>query len=108
MSAMILALSLLVTALAVARVTRLIVTDSITIKARMIILKRSGDTGWLTMLFHCPYCMSVWVGFIAAPLWWAVVGLPWISFRALFFIPALAMAFAQVTSFTTAIDKVGS
>lgn len=105
---MILALSFLVTALAVARVTRLIVSDVIANPIRLAILKRSGDTGKLTFLFHCPYCFSVWVGFVASPLWWAVTGLPWGGARPWFFIPAIAMAFAQVTSFTTAIDKVGS
>lgn len=69
------AVLLIVYALAVARVTGLIQADSITEGARDALL------GWLdnrpkTMgafvadLIQCPWCVSIWVGAVAAPLVW--------------------------------------
>jgi hypothetical protein len=96
---MLLIISLIATALAVARISRLIAIDQITLPIRQWVLKRSGDNGWFTFLIHCPYCASVWVGAAASPLWWFFGDKAW------FLIPAIALAFAQVTSLTTKIEQ---
>lgn len=53
--------TLIVLIFAVARVTRLIVDDKISLPIRQWVLAKSGDDGWFTILVHCPWCMGVWV-----------------------------------------------
>lgn len=90
------AVLLIVYALAVARVTGLIYADAITEGARDALL------GWLdnrpkTMgafvadLIQCPWCVSIWVGAVAAPLVWFWGDHP------VMLVPALMLAFSQVT-----------
>lgn len=56
-----LVLSLIVAALAVARLARLVAEDQITVGFRRMVVNRFGPEGWLTKLVHCaPWCMSVW------------------------------------------------
>jgi hypothetical protein len=86
-------LTLLITALAVMRVTRLIVLDQITMPIRSWVVTRNGDTGWWTFLLHCPLCASVWIAAAVAPLYWFVGRSPG------FLIPVLALAFAQLVVF---------
>lgn len=107
------ALIVLVYALAVARVTRLINADRITQRPRMWLenvlwfrWERSlGNVGALiepedrphidpplgVYLLTCPWCVSIYVGAVAAPIayWWGAE--PWLL------VPALALAFSQVT-----------
>lgn len=86
---------LIVFTLAVARVTGLITTDTITEGAR------DAFVGWLddrprTMgsfvatLIQCPWCAGMWVSAVAAPLVWFWGGSPVVL------IPAMALAFSQV------------
>jgi hypothetical protein len=53
--------TLIVLMFAVARVTRLIVDDKISLPIRQWVLRKSGDDGWFTTLVHCPWCMGIWV-----------------------------------------------
>ncbi len=90
------AVLLLIYALAVARVTGLIVTDSITEPVRDKIVAalddRPGTSGALVAeLITCPWCAGMWVSLIAAPLVWFWGESP------VMLIPALALAFSQVT-----------
>jgi hypothetical protein len=92
-------LQLLVYALAVARVTGLIVADSITEPIRdAIVVKlddRPGSAGELvSTLITCPWCAGMWVSLAAAPLVWFWGDSP------VMLIPALALAFSQVTGMT--------
>lgn len=59
---MMLIVSLIVAAFAVARLTRLIVDDQITIGFRRWVLQKWGDESWQSYLMTCPWCMSIWVG----------------------------------------------
>lgn len=54
-------LTLIVLTFAVARVTRLIVDDKISLPIRQWVLQRSGEDGWLFYLVSCPWCMGVWI-----------------------------------------------
>lgn len=92
-------LQLAVYALAVARVTGLIQADSITEDARDALIGWLDDRpktlgAFITDLIQCPWCVSVWVGFIAAPLIWFFGDSP------VMLIPAIALAFSQVTGMT--------
>jgi hypothetical protein len=90
------ALQLLVYALAVARVTGLITTDSITEDARDAVIGWLDDRpktlgAYLATLITCPWCAGMWVSLIAAPLVWIWGDSP------VMLIPALALAFSQAT-----------
>jgi len=67
---------LLVT-LATARVTRLVVVDQISAPTRRWIAIRFGEKGWLAYLFHCPFCMSVWLSFIGSAAWIMLASMTW-------------------------------
>lgn len=62
MTAALITLALLL--LATTRVTRAIVNDKIADPIRTWVVRRNGENGWWTYLFHCPWCMGWW---IAAP-----------------------------------------
>lgn len=59
--------SLLIAVLAVARVTRLLVEDRIAVGLRQWVVRRWGEDGKMAYLFHCPWCMSIWVGLVTMP-----------------------------------------
>lgn len=44
-------------------------------------------------LVTCPWCVSVYVGGVAAPLWYWLSSSPWLL------VPAIALAFSYVTGF---------
>lgn len=81
-------ITLLVTALAVARVTRLLVSDRITEAPRSALLRRLDADGLAAYFVVCPWCVSVYVGGAAAAggAWAGVWSWPWA--------PALALAFS--------------
>lgn len=98
------AVLLLIYALAVARVTGLIVSDSITEPARDTLI------GWLddrpktlgsaiATLITCPWCAGMWVSLIASPLVWFWGDTPWII------VPGLALAFSQVTGMAAGVGR---
>lgn len=75
--------------LASARVTRLIVTDQISIPLRRYVINKFGPDHWTTYLIHCPFCASVWVSLGAAAFWCAFTPASW-----LWYLPgALAMSY---------------
>jgi hypothetical protein len=97
------ALQLLIYALAVARVTGLITTDTITEDARDTVIGWLDDRpktlgAYLATLITCPWCAGMWVSMIAAPLVWAWGDSP------VMLIPALALAFSQTAG---AISNLG-
>lgn len=98
------AVLLLIYALAVARVTGLIVADSITEPIRDRIIARLDDTPgsageWVATLITCPWCAGMWVSLAAAPLVWFWGDSP------VMLIPALALAFSQVTGATANLGR---
>lgn len=98
------AVLLLIYALAVARVTGLIVADAITEPVRDRIIARLDDTPgsageWFATLITCPWCAGMWVSLVAAPLVWFWGDSP------VMLIPALALAFSQVTGATANLGR---
>lgn len=90
---------LIVYALAVMRVTGLIQADSITEDARDRLLVWLDDRpktlgAFVADLIKCPWCVSIWVGGVAAPLVYFWGDHP------VLVIPALMLAFSQVTGMT--------
>jgi hypothetical protein len=97
-------LQLLIYALAVARVTGLIVADTITEPVRDRVINWLDDTpgsagNWFASLITCPWCAGMWVSLVAAPLVWFWGGSP------VMLIPALALAFSQITGATANLGR---
>lgn len=97
-------LQLLVYALAVARVTGLIVADSITEPIRDWITVRLDDRPAtlgqaITTLITCPWCAGMWVSLVAAPLVWFWGDWP------VMLIVAIALAFSQVAGMTSNLGR---
>lgn len=87
---------LVIYALAVARVTGLVVQDSITepVRDRLIawLDDRPATAGaFLAALIQCPWCAGMWIAMAAAPLVWFWGTSP------VMLVPALVLAFSQVT-----------
>lgn len=72
----VLVVSLIVAALAVARITRLLVEDKVMVGFRQWVVKKWGPESWPAYFIHCPWCTSFWVGipFVVAALY----PYPWI------------------------------
>lgn len=97
-------LALLIYALAVARVTGLIVSDSITETPRDNLIAWLDDRpatlgSYIATLVTCPWCAGMWVSLIASPLAWFFWDSP------VMLIPAIALAFSQVTGMVASIGR---
>lgn len=97
-------LQLLIYALAVARVTGLIVSDSITEPARDWLIANLDDRPatagqMITTLITCPWCAGMWVSLFATPLVWLWGGNP------VMLALALALAFSQVTGMIASVGR---
>lgn len=57
-------------------------------------LDADGDPPLAVYLLSCPWCASIYVGAVAAPLWYGLGSSPWLL------VPAAALAFSYVTGFT--------
>lgn len=86
-------ISLALVALATARITRLITTDTVAAQLRAAVVQRLGAESKLTYLIHCDWCVSIYVGTATATAWHATGGSAW------FQIPALALAVSHITGF---------
>lgn len=89
-------LQLLVYALAVMRLDGLIRADGITEGARDGLLAWLDDRPktlgkFISDVLECPWCLSMWIAAVAAPLVWFFGEHP------VMLIPALMLAFSQVT-----------
>lgn len=93
--------SLLTTALAVARVTRLVNRDVIFERPRAWLLTRltERDHNGLAYLLVCPWCLSMYVGAGGAAAWWA-----W-NEAALYLCVSSALAFSYVTGFLSSKES---
>jgi hypothetical protein len=94
---------IILTVLAVARVTRLITDDRILNRPRGVVARWLDVRGWdeMAYLIFCPWCMSVYVGAAAAGAWYA-----WgetMPFMAV----TLALAASYVTGFLASIKEAG-
>lgn len=91
------ALAVLVLALAVHRVTRLLVADKITepLRQRLGVTRDGTYRPWLGYLVTCPWCVGMWVAAAGVPAA-ALLPWPWIAW------PALAAACSTVTGLLAA------
>lgn len=84
--------SLVLMTAAVARVTRLITKDAITLSFRRWVVNRWGDGSGIAYLVHCSWCTSIWIALPAA-VGWTFTMLPmrlwWLALPV-----ALAMSYA--------------
>jgi len=77
---MMLIVSLVVATFAVARVTRFIVDDQLSIGLRRWVLSKWGDDSWQAYLSTCPWCVSIWIALPIMPVavfWpnrWVIAG----------------------------------
>lgn len=90
-------------ALAVARVTTLITHDEVTAPVRLWLIRRFDPLRRVHRLLvyllgspdddttGCPWCVSVWVGLLSAPLVWHWSDSPWVM------VPLLGLASSQIT-----------
>lgn len=60
--------SLVVAALAVARITRLLVEDFLTVGYRRWVVTRWGPESKMSYLVHCPWCTSIWIALPVMPV----------------------------------------
>jgi hypothetical protein len=95
---------LVIYALAVARVTGLIVSDTITEDARDALIKRLDDRprtlgAFVIGVIECPWCAGMWVALAASPLAWFFGHSP------VMLIPAIALAFSQVTGMISNLGR---
>lgn len=60
--------SLVVAALAVARLTRLLVSDKITIRIRQWVVTKYGADSMPSTLIHCAWCVSIWISIPVMPV----------------------------------------
>jgi uncharacterized protein DUF1360 len=79
-----LAISLIVGALAVTRITRFLVEDKLAVGYRQFFVRRFGKDSLVAYLIHCPWCTSFWVAIpimLSATAWpnrWVIAALaPW-------------------------------
>jgi hypothetical protein len=93
------AVALVVMALAVARLTGLVTEDKITEGLRSRILSRFDEDSRLGYLITCPWCVSIYLAAVAAPLVW------WHSGNPVVMIPAIALAFAQIAGMAASIGR---
>lgn len=82
------AITLLIAALATARITRLVTTDRITRAPRQWALRRLSSEGLLAYLIVCDWCASVYAGAgtVALAVWGGTPGM-WV-------LTALALSYA--------------
>lgn len=63
--------------LAVIRLTKLVVFDTITQPFRALLDRRLRKGSRITYVVHCPWCISVWLGAAAAPFAVLAADLSW-------------------------------
>lgn len=84
----VLIISLVVAVLAVARITRLLVEDRLTVSWRQWVVRKYGAESMPAYLVHCPWCMSIWV---SMPLLPPAILFPYDWVIAILAVPAASM-----------------
>jgi fatty acid desaturase len=97
-------LLLLIYALAVARLTGLVVADAITEDLRDNLIGWLDDRpktlgNYVSILIGCPWCAGMWISMAAAPMVWFWGESPFML------VPAIALAFSQVTGMTANLGR---
>lgn len=90
-------LLLFVTALAAARVTRLITTDKISEPVREWIVGKLGPAHAISYLVYCRWCTGIYASAVASVcVWWGAGLRHLLPVSGWFAVPALALAFSYV------------
>lgn len=93
---------ILITALAAARLARIITTDRIGHKPRAAALKKYGPNHWLPYLLHCPYCVTIWTAAALTPAAWFLTNAPnHLGITSWFGLPATTLAVAYLAAIVT-------
>lgn len=92
-------LTLALTLLAVARVTRLVTDDRITEAPRNAVVRRLDPDGLMAYLIFCPWCVSVYTGAAGGAAWWA-----WGDTR-IFTAAVLALAASHVAGVLAGLER---
>jgi uncharacterized protein DUF1360 len=95
---------LVIYALAFARVVYLVTVDDITEPARDVVISWLDDRpatlgAFIAKLITCPWCASVWLAAVAAPLIWFHGNQP------VLLIPALCFALSQVAGMLSDLGR---
>lgn len=102
---------LIIYVLAVTRVTTLVTHDEITRPAREALIRWFDPLRrWQRLLVYllgepdgnaagCPWCMSIWVGALTAPVVWWFGQSPWVL------VPVLALAASQITGMIYGVGR---
>ena len=90
-------LLLFVTALAAARITRLITADKISEPIREWIVRKRGPESQISYLIYCRWCTGLYASIVASICVWFGAGLRHLMpVSGWFAIPALALAFSYL------------
>ena len=82
-------LCLVLLAFTVARLTRVVVDDSIGLPLRQWVIRRFGEDSRATTLVHCIWCTGWWVSWLCTIALFPFLDLPW------FTLPLIAVAISQ-------------
>lgn len=93
------AVLLIVYALAVARLTKLVNSDRVLKAPRVALLKRLPEESIWAYFVVCPWCVSMWIGFVAGPVTWWWGGLQVDGVPSALAVPALALAYSAFTGY---------
>lgn len=100
------ALLLLLAVLAVARLTRLIAVDKILEPFRFWLGRRWPADSQRLYLFHCVWCLSIWIAAVVVPLVWVFGGLSdRLGITAWIGIPALVLATSHLAGLLKGIER---
>jgi hypothetical protein len=92
-------LNVVLTLLAVARVTRLVNADRITEAPRNALVRRLDPDGLAAYMVFCPWCVSVYTGAGAGAAWWA-----WGDTR-IFTAAVLALAASHIAGILAGLER---
>jgi Protein of unknown function (DUF1360) len=88
-----LVVSLVVAALAVARMTRFLTEDFLTVGYRRWVVSRWGEDSKMAYLVHCPWCTSIWIALPVMPI---AVMFPYLWIIGILSIPAASQLAGMV------------
>lgn len=100
------AIILIVTVLAVARLTRLVTEDKLLEPFRFWLARRWPSNSKRLYLFHCPWCFGMWVAFVVSPAVWFTAGLSdRLGLTAWVGVPLLALGISHVVGLLKGAER---
>ena len=100
------AIILILTVLAVARLTRLVTEDKILEPFRFRLAARWPADSQRLYLFHCPWCFGMWVAIVASPIVWFTAGLSdRLDLTAWVGVPLLALGISHAVGLLRGVER---